>query len=225
MKLLLAEDEEALARPLITILQHSGYEVEHANNGETALAMISAKSYDGVIMDIMMPKLSGIEVLTTLRSSKNFIPVLLLTAKGEVEDRVNGLDAGANDYLTKPFAMNELLARVRAMLRTAERSTKSVLEYQNIVLDLSSYELKGPSSSIRLCKEESEMLGLLIQQSDSPIDSSSLLQKVWTEDPDSDSDTTDIYASYLKKKLDSVHATFTILSDNTTYRLEDKTHD
>ncbi|MEE1108792.1 MAG: response regulator, partial [Lachnospiraceae bacterium] len=116
MKLLLAEDTRDLNRAVTAILKHEGFEVDSAYDGEEALSFLTAGSYDGIILDIMMPKVSGIEVLTTLRKMNDSTPVLLLTAKAEVDDRVSGLDAGADDYLTKPFAMKELLARIRSML-------------------------------------------------------------------------------------------------------------
>lgn len=149
MRLLLAEDEKALSKALATILERNKYSVDTAYDGQEALEYLDAGNYDGVILDIMMPKVDGITVLREIRKKGNLIPVLLLTAKSEVDDKVLGLDAGANDYLTKPFNARELLARIRAMTRTQTAQADSRLKIGNVTLDRATYELSTPSGSYR----------------------------------------------------------------------------
>ena len=147
MRLLLAEDEEDLSRALVAVLKHNNYSVDAVYDGAEALDYIeNSENYDGVILDIMMPKMDGITVLKTIRSHGNSVPVLMLTAKAEIDDRVEGLDSGADDYLTKPFSMKELLARIRAMTRRKADTTDSVLTFGDITLDRSTYMLTGPAS-------------------------------------------------------------------------------
>ncbi len=150
MRLLLAEDEEALSKALCVILERANYSVDPVFDGEEVLDYLEAGNYDGVILDIMMPKVDGITVLKTIRAKGNDIPVLLLTAKSEIDDKVEGLDAGANDYLTKPFHGRELLARIRAMTRTMTAHTTTELSLGNITLNQSTYELTSPFGSYRL---------------------------------------------------------------------------
>ena len=145
MRLLLAEDEKALSKALTAILERNNYSVDPVYDGQAALDYLSADNYDGLILDIMMPKIDGITVLKEIRSKGNLIPVLLLTAKSEVDDKVLGLDAGANDYLTKPFHSKELLARIRAMTRTRTAQTSSQLRMGNITLDCATFELSSPT--------------------------------------------------------------------------------
>ena len=163
MRLLLAEDESALSKALATILERSNYSVDTVYDGEAALEYLAADNYDGVILDIMMPKKDGITVLKELRSRGSKIPVLILTAKSEVDDKVLGLDSGANDYLTKPFHSRELLARIRAMTRAQSSQTSSVLQMGNITLDQRTYELSSPTGSFRLANREFQILELLMQ--------------------------------------------------------------
>lgn len=141
MKLLLAEDEKALAKALKTILEKNHYTVDTVYDGEEAVAYLETGIYDGAVFDIMMPKTDGISALKKVRRSGNNIPILLLTAKSEIDDKVNGLDSGANDYLTKPFDSKELLARIRAMLRSLPAHGDSKLTFGNITLDRSTFEI------------------------------------------------------------------------------------
>lgn len=141
MRLLLAEDEKELSNALVTILKHNNYSVDAVYDGLEALDYLQAENYDGAILDIMMPKMDGLTVLKKLRASGSDLPVLMLTAKSEIDDRVLGLDSGADDYLTKPFATKELLARIRSMTRRQAEVTDNVLRYANIKLDRSTFEL------------------------------------------------------------------------------------
>ena len=162
MRLLLAEDEKALSRALKAILERDGYMVDAVYDGQAALDCLDTGSYDGAVLDIMMPALDGIEVLRQLRARGDLLPVLLLTAKSETDDKVQGLDSGANDYLTKPFAVRELLARVRAMTRAHSAQTDSRLTLGNITLDRATFALSSPTGSFRLASREFQMLEMLL---------------------------------------------------------------
>ncbi|MEE3457557.1 MAG: response regulator transcription factor [Lachnospiraceae bacterium] len=205
MKLLLAEDTRDLNRAVTAILKHEGFEVDSAYDGEEALSFLTAGSYDGIILDIMMPKVSGIEVLTTLRKMNDSTPVLLLTAKAEVDDRVSGLDAGADDYLTKPFAMKELLARIRSMLRRRTRYSAEELHFEGLSLRSESLELAA-ENSVRLSMKEFELMRLLISNPDKELSTEFILSRLWTGEPDAGADTVYLYISYLRGKLKAVDA-------------------
>lgn len=153
MRLLFAEDEKALSKALTAILERNNYTVDAVYDGQSALDYLVTDNYDGVILDIMMPKLDGISVLKKIRERGNLVPVLLLTAKSEVDDKVLGLDAGANDYLAKPFDSKELLARIRAMTRTQTAQTSSKLQFGNVTLDRATFELSSSSGSFRLANK------------------------------------------------------------------------
>ncbi len=205
MKLLLAEDTRDLNRAVTAILKHEGFEVDSAYDGEEALSFLTAGSYDGIILDIMMPKVSGIEVLTTLRKMNDSTPVLLLTAKAEVDDRVSGLDAGADDYLTKPFAMKELLARIRSMLRRRTRYSAEELHFEGLSLRSESLELAA-ENSVRLSMKEFELMRLLITNPDKELSTEFILNQLWAGEPDAGADTVYLYISYLRGKLKAVDA-------------------
>ena len=205
MKLLLAEDTRDLNRAVTAILKHEGFEVDSAYDGEEALSFLTAGSYDGIILDIMMPKVSGIEVLTSLRKMNDSTPVLLLTAKAEVDDRVSGLDAGADDYLTKPFAMKELLARIRSMLRRRTRYSAEELHFEGLSLRSENLELAA-ENSVRLSMKEFELMRLLISTPDKELSTEFILNQLWAGEPDAGADTVYLYISYLRGKLKAVDA-------------------
>ena len=163
MRLLIAEDERELANALAAILKHSHYSVDAVYDGEDALDYALTQNYDGIILDIMMPKRDGLSVLEELRRQEMDTPVLLLTAKSEIDDRIAGLDTGADDYLTKPFAMGELLARIRAMTRRKSAFTPDVLSFGNIRLDRQNFELSGDTASLRLSNKEFQMMEMLMR--------------------------------------------------------------
>ena len=222
MRLLLAEDERALSKALATILERSNYSVDTVYDGEAALEYLAADNYDGVILDIMMPKKDGITVLKELRSQGSKIPVLILTAKSEVDDKVLGLDSGANDYLTKPFHSRELLARIRAMTRAQSSQTSSVLQMGNITLDQRTYELSSPTGSFRLANREFQILELLMQNPGNLISAERLMEKIWGYDTDAEVHVVWVYISYLRKKLASLGATVQIrVARNAGYSLEE----
>lgn len=222
MRLLLAEDEKALSKALVTILERNNYSVDAVSDGQAALDYLEADNYDGVILDIMMPKVDGITVLRTIRSKGNRIPVLMLTAKAEVDDKVLGLDTGANDYLTKPFHTQELLARIRAMTRTQIAQTDSRLQMGNVTLDCATFELSTPTGSFRLANKEFQILELLMRNPRSLIASERFLEKIWGYDSEAEINVVWVYISYLRKKLSALNANIQIKATrNAGYSLEE----
>lgn len=224
MRLLLAEDEQALSKALTTILQRNNYSVDVAYDGQEALEYLEADNYDGIILDIMMPKVDGITVLKEIRKKGILIPVLLLTAKSEVDDKVLGLDAGANDYLTKPFHSRELLARIRAMTRTQTVQANSKLQIGNVTLDRATYELSTPSGSYRLANKEFQMMEMLMMNPKNLISSERFMEKIWGYDSEAEINVVWVYISYLRKKLVALHANIQIKAmRNAGYTLEETT--
>lgn len=222
MRLLLAEDEQALSKALKAILERSNYSVDAAYDGQEALDYLTADNYDGVILDIMMPKVDGITVLKEIRRAGNMVPVLLLTAKSEIDDKVTGLDAGANDYLTKPFNSRELLARIRAMTRTQAVQPDSKLQVGNVTLDCATYELSTRSGSYRLANKEFQMMEMLMSNPKSLISSERFMEKIWGYDSEAEINVVWVYISYLRKKLTALDANICIKAmRNAGYRLEE----
>lgn len=222
MKLLFAEDEIAMSEAVTDILTYHNYIVDTVYDGVSALEYAHAEKYDGIILDIMMPYMNGLEVLKVLRKDGIQTPVLLLTAKAEVEDRIEGLDAGADDYLPKPFAMGELLARVRALLRRRENFTPNILTYGNISLDMQSYELSSNGKSIVLSKIEYQMMELFMLNRGIYLSTEDLLVKVWGYDTDAEIGIVWVYISNLRKKLVSLNANVEIKAKrNIGYTLEE----
>ncbi len=215
MRLLLAEDERSLSRVVTVLLRKNHYEVDPVYDGEEALAYLSSGNYDGAILDIMMPKRDGIDVLRQLRRQGNRLPVLLLTAKAEIEDKVEGLDSGANDYLTKPFASQELLARVRAMTREQTEQGTSRLQVGNITLDRATLDratflLSSPTGSLRLTNKEFQVLELLMCNPRQVISAQRFLEKIWGYDSEAEINVVWVYLSYLRKKLAALHGNLQI---------------
>ena len=222
MKILFAEDEIAMSEAVTDILTYHHYMVDAVYDGVTALEYAKVEKYDGIILDIMMPGMSGIEVLKQLRKEGIGTPVLLLTARAEVEDRIEGLDAGADDYLPKPFAMGELLARVRALLRRRESFTADVLAYGNILLNRNSYELKGKNKSLVLSKTEFQMMELFMLNRGIYLSTEDILVKVWGYETDAEPGIVWVYISNLRKKLLSLDADVEIKAKrNIGYTLEE----
>ena len=221
MKLLYAEDEISMSEAVVDILTYHNYMVDAVYNGREALEYARAEQYDGIILDIMMPEMSGLEVLTRLRKEGCRVPVLLLTARAEVEDRIQGLDLGADDYLPKPFVMGELLARVRAMLRRREEFTPDILNCGNISLNLHSYELSGNGQSFVLPKLEYRLMELLMLNQGIYLSSEDLLVKVWGYETEAELGTVWVYISYLRKRLLALDANVEIKAKrNIGYTLE-----
>lgn len=221
MKLLYAEDEKSMSEAVTDILEYHNYTVDTVYNGNDVLDWAKAEHYDGIILDIMMPGLNGIEVLEQLRKSGNKTPILLLTAKAEIENRIEGLDAGADDYLPKPFNMGELLARVRAMLRRREEFTPDILTAGNITLNMQSCELSGNDQSFVLPKLEYRMMELLMLNKGIYLSTEDLLTKVWGYETEADIGIVWVYISYLRKRLTSLNANVEIkVKRNIGYTLE-----
>lgn len=221
MRILLAEDERSLSRALVALLERSNYSADAVYNGEEALAYLEAGNYDALILDIMMPKVDGLTVLRRLREKGNPIPVLLLTAKSEVSDKVLGLDTGANDYLTKPFSTQELMARIRAMTRTQTGQVSSRITFGNITLDQATFELSSPTGSFRLANKEYQMMELLMCNPRQLIPTERFLERIWGYDSDVELNVVWVYISYLRKKLTALHADIQIkVTRNAGYSLE-----
>ena len=221
MRLLLAEDEVELAKALGVILRHNNYSVDTVHNGEDALCYLENGDYDGAILDIMMPKLDGMSVLRRIRSEGNGIPVLILTAKSDIDDRVEGLDAGADDYLTKPFAMKELLARVRAMLRRRTESVDTSLSFGDITLTPSTCMLACNGQEVRLTNKEFQMLEMLITADGGIISVDKFMDKIWGYDSETEQNVVWVYVSYLRRKLTGLGSSVAIEAHrNLGYSLE-----
>ena len=222
IRLLFAEDEKSLSRAITAILKKNHYEVDAVYDGEEALAYLECGTYDGAILDIMMPKKDGLTVLKEIRRQGINTPVLMLTAKAEIDDRVLGLDSGANDYLTKPFAAPELLARIRAMTRTQMTQNTSSLSFGNLSLNQTSFELSSPSASYQLTNKEFQLLELLMANPGQVISSDRLFEKIWGYESDADPSVIWVYISYLRKKLTALNASVRIRAiRNAGYRLEE----
>ncbi len=221
MRLLLAEDERSLSRALVKILEHANYSVDAVYDGEEALDYLENGNYDGAVLDIMMPKKDGLTVLKELRKTGSPLPVLLLTARSEIEDKVAGLDLGANDYLTKPFAPPELLARIRAMTRTQTVQNSSVLQVGNVSLDTGSCVLSSPKNSFRLTNREFQMMEMLMNNPKQLIPTERFLEKIWGYDTEAEINVVWVYISYLRKKLTALDADIVIKATrNSGYSLE-----
>lgn len=224
MRILLAEDERSLARAILKIFEKNNYSADAVHNGEDALLYLESGNYDVVILDIMMPRMDGITVLKKIRAQGNPIPILMLTAKAEIDDKVLGLDSGANDYLTKPFDTKELLARIRAITRS-QTATDSKLSVGNITLDRATFELASPAGNFRLANKEFQMMEMLMSNPHHLISPERFMEKIWGLDSEAEINVVWVYISYLRKKLNSLDANIQIkASRNAGYSLEEK-HD
>ncbi|MBT9683038.1 response regulator transcription factor [Pseudoflavonifractor sp. MCC625] len=224
MRILLAEDERSLSRAVVALLEKHNYSADAVYDGEEALDYLEAGNYDALILDIMMPKLDGLEVLRRLRAAGNPIPVLLLTARSEIEDKVTGLDTGANDYLTKPFSTEELMARIRAITRSQTGGQlTSRLSLGNITLDQTTFELSSPHGSFRLANKEYQMMELLLRNPQQLISSERFFERIWGYDSEVELNVVWVYISYLRKKLAALQADIQIKATrNAGYSLEER---
>ena len=214
MKILLAEDEQQLSRVLETAMTHEGYQVDTAFDGQEAVDLAKINAYDLMILDIMMPVKTGIEALKEIRQTGNTTHVIMLTAMSEVDDKVTGLDAGADDYLTKPFSLKELLARLRSMSRRVATFTPNLLQIGQTSLNVGEHELIS-SNSIRLAGKESKMMEFLMLNAQKSLSTQEIFRHVWSKDEDEDLDEgfVWIYISYLRQKLKAIHADLAILGE------------
>lgn len=223
MRILLAEDEQPLAKAIVKIFEKNNYSADAVYDGLSALEYMDAGNYDVVVLDIMMPKMDGITVLKNIRAKGNNIPVLLLTAKSEVEDKVLGLDSGANYYLTKPFDTKELLATIRAITRSP-MATDSKINVGNLTLDTATYELSTKTGSFRLANKEFQMMEMLMSNPHRLIPVERFMEKIWGYDSEAEINVVWVYISYLRKKLTALDADLIIkASRNAGYSLEEKT--
>ena len=222
MKILLAEDETSLARAIVKILEKNNYTAEAVDNGIDALDYLEVGDYDAAILDIMMPGKDGISVLKEIRAKGSRIPILMLTAKSEVDDKVLGLDSGANDYLTKPFDTKELLARLRVLTRTQQVADTRIC-FGNITLDRAIFEMSSPSGSYKLANKEYQMMEMLISNPKQLVSTDRFMEKIWGYDSDAEINVVWVYISYLRKKLTALDADIQIkASRNAGYSLEIK---
>ena len=201
MKLLIAEDDPSLRKILVTLLEKNSYSVDAVGDGTEALAYLRAGNYDGAVLDIMMPKMDGLQVLQAMRAEKQTIPVLMLTAKAEIDDKVTGLDLGANDYLTKPFDLRELLARLRVMTRKQELQQTNQLRIGNTRLDTASHTLSGPEGCYKLANKEYQTILLLMRNPGALLSPGRFLENIWDPDSRAEENTVWTYISYLRRKL------------------------
>ena len=222
MKLLLLEDEKQLSEALQQILIKNKYSVDAVYNGDEGLDYALTGVYDVIILDIMLPKLNGIEILKMIRKRKISTPVILLTAKGSVEDRILGLDSGADDYLPKPFSPDELLARLRALTRrNGDFINENILEFSDIKLNLSTYDMEVNDNSITLTQKEFEILKYFMQRPKLVVSKDDLITKLWGFDSDIEHNNIEVYISFLRKKLAYVESNVKITTIRRVgYRLE-----
>ena len=222
MKLLIIEDDKDLSSALQRVLKIEKYDVDAAYDGVEGLDYINSSEYDLIIMDVMMPKLDGLSLVKQLRTEGNKTPVLMLTARSMIDDKIMGLDMGADDYLTKPFVVKELLARIRALLRR-NNNIVDCYKYKDIILDPNSFELKNNDLSVRLTAKEFKLMELLIKNQGIYLSTDRIMDSVWEFDSDVDISVIWVFISSLRKHLDAIKSTVTIKSSRGIgYRLEDK---
>lgn len=206
MNILIVDDERGLTEALAAILKQHNYSVDCAFNGEDGLDLACSGIYDLIILDIMMPKIDGYTVLTRLRKNKIDVPVLMLSAKSEISDKITGLNLGADDYISKPFNTDELLARIKALLRRKEKYTGDLLSFGDIELDRDTFELVKGKKRIALGKKEFQILEMLILNGNKTIDKEKFIEKIWGYDTEAEYNTIEVYVSFLRKKLTAVSA-------------------
>lgn len=209
MRILLAEDEKPMSMALVAVLEHSGYQVDAVYDGQAAVDKAHQNIYDAMIFDIMMPVKDGITALTELRKEGDRTPVIMLTAKAEVDDRITGLDAGADDYLTKPFAMGELLARLRSLTRRQEDFNRDTLQAGTVTLNCAEGELSS-KSAVRLSPKETQLMKYFMQHPGKPCDIRLLFDRIWQDEEQQDQGIVWIYVSYLREKLKAIGGDLTI---------------
>lgn len=206
MRILIAEDEVATAKALKVLLEKAKYSVDIVHNGNDAWNYISSGSYEVIVLDIMMPGMNGLEVLTKMRREHISTPVLMLTAKSEIEDRVAGLEAGADDYLPKPFATSELIARIKALGRRSENYSAREMQAGNLLLDGNKYEMRVDDKSISLTNKEYQLMELFVLHPKHVFSTDHLMEKIWGCDSDSDIDVVWTHIGYVRKKLRELNA-------------------
>ena len=213
MKILLVEDTEQLNKALTTVLKRNSYVVDSAFDGEEALLFIEQYQYDLIILDIMLPKVNGLEVLKRIRGSKNQTPVLLLTAKSTTEDKITGLDLGADDYLAKPFVIDELLARIRALLRrTPQISEETTISFGDLKLDIQNSVLSHKDEKVTLMNKELQIMSILMKSGAKIVSLDTITKNAWDIEAYTTSENVWVFISYIRKKLESIHSNTKIKS-------------
>ena len=212
LKILLADDEKELSRAVGTILKYSNYDVDIVHNGKEALDKVNENMYDVIILDIMMPVMDGIQALKEIRKNNIKTPIMLLTAKAQIDDKVEGLDSGANDYLTKPFDKKELLARIRALTRIKEENEEKY-EVGNIVFDKETSVLSSKKASLHLNNKECEIMEILVKNQERNISKKELKNRIWVNEKNDDNIVT-MYISYLQEKFSALGANMKISYKN-----------
>ena len=205
MRILLAEDEKLLSKAIVKIFEKNNYSVDAVFNGKDALTFIELGNYDCVVLDIMMPIMNGIDVIKKVREKGNNIPILILSAKSDINNKILGLDTGANYYLTKPFDTRELLAAIRAITRT-QVSSDSKIHYGNLILDRATFELSTPNGSFKLANKEFQMMEMFLSNPTHIIPTEKFMSKIWGYDSDTELNIVWVYISYLRKKLSALNA-------------------
>ena len=206
MNVLLVDDERELVNALAAILKQHNYNVDCAFNGEDGLDFALSGIYDVIILDVMMPKMDGFEVLKRLRAKKIDAPVLMLTAKSDVSDKIEGLNGGADDYITKPFDTQELLARIKALLRRGAAYTGNTLSFGDVILDRDTFELVRGDKKIALGKKEFQIMEILMINAGKRVEKERLIEKIWGYDSEAEYNTIEVYVSFIRKKLAAVGA-------------------
>ena len=225
MQILIVEDEVLLAKSLREILEDSGHEVSLAYDGQEGLELARSTPFDLLILDLMLPKLNGFQVARTLRKERKGIAILMLTAKSDILDRVEGLDSGADYYLTKPFDKRELLACINALLRRQGKEVNQI-SFGNTALDLDSSELLSGENAIRLSSKEFQMMKLLLSEGKNNITKNTFLEKIWGYESDATENNVEVYIGFLRKKLKSLSSDVSIVaSRGLGYHLEEEKHD
>ena len=212
MNILLAEDEKDLSRALVAVLEHNGYTVNAVYDGVEAVEVAKTGAFDCMVFDVMMPRMDGITALGIIRQSGDTTPVLLLTAKAEMDDKVTGLDAGADDYLTKPFVMVELLARIRSLTRRRGEYTPRRLSFGSVTLDVSGQELVA-ENSVRLAGMEASLMEFFMMNPEKSFSTEEIFSHVWKDEKEVTQDVVWIYISYLRNKLKSISCDVVIDGD------------
>lgn len=207
MKILLVEDTEQLNKALTTVLRRNSYVVDSAFDGEEALIFIDQYQYGLIILDIMLPKVNGLEVLKRIRGSNNQTPVLLLTAKSTTEDKITGLDLGADDYLAKPFVIDELLARIRALLRrTPQMNEETILSFGDLRLDVQNSVLSNGEEKVTLMNKELQIMSILMKSGAKIVSLDTITKNAWDIEAYTTSENVWVFISYIRKKLESIHS-------------------
>lgn len=221
MKLLFVEDEKELSNAICTVLKDKGYDVTPSYDGEDAYNQIRSNSFDLIVLDIMLPKLNGLDLLEKIRNEKNHTPVIMLTALADEVTKVKGLDLGADDYITKPFSTNELIARIRAILRRTEKEESEVLSYGDLSLNLQNYDLYTPSKRIRVSSKEYNIIKLFLENPDKILSKSEIVSAIWNKDEELESNSVEVYLSFIRRKLIFIGTKVNIASvRGVGYRLE-----